>query len=301
MKNLDQFILREELAVDSGGNPSDVGGEVNAAPAQPDGGSWMDVFPETAQSDPDMQKYKSADDFYKSYKSQNELVGRKGIIIPKENDDTKVWDAAYKALGRPDDPSGYKINPVEGLHPSINSSQEGIAEFQAVAHKYGLNQQQANGINETLMKAVNQIVVDHEAKQQAAMQQTEAQLRQEWGSKFDSNKSLVGKVALKVLGKEGIDALGGADGLGNNPYFNKLIYNLASQLSEDTINRVPSMSQSGPSVGDMSVDQAKRELEDMQEPTSNAYKALFDERHPKHDEIVEKRKKIYEVLYGQSS
>jgi hypothetical protein len=282
----------------SGGEGGEGGGESS---------SWISTLPEEMRAtipeeitkDPNITKYKDTTEFLKGHVNLAKKIGEKGVIIPKEGAAPEEMEKFYNSLGRPEKPELYKLGTVEGLHESIKSTPESTAAFQALSHKLGLTQGQADGINKTLMQAVNQVVIQHEKKQQEAMQTTEAALRQEWGDKFDANKSIVGKVALQVLGEEGIKSLGGAEGLGNNPQFNKLIYKLASQLSEDSMKNISSGTKTGQG-GSVSPEQAIAEIKKIEnDKDSELSKAFWDEKHPQHKDVVKKRQELYAIAYPE--
>lgn len=284
-------------------DPDPASGDINPEPTpepaqNPDAGDWIKSLPEAAQNDPDVTKYKTSEDFYKAYVEKREMIGKKGIIPPKEGASEDEWGKYYNSLGRPEKAEGYQLTVPEGLHESIKITEESQSVYKQMAHDLGLTQKQADGMNSLLMQAVDSVVKNHEKKQTEAMQATEAELRKEWSENFDANKTLVGKVATQILGTDGIEKLGGAEGLGNNPYFNKLIYSLASKLSEDTINNIPAISQTNiGNAGEMSESDAKKGLEEMNTKGSDFYKDLYENTGPAHDAAVERKNKIFKTLY----
>lgn len=295
-----RILFDPEEGEQAGGGGGGEGGaqEANANEGQEVTESWIKTLPEAAQKDPDMQKYKSMDDFYKSYAEQRKLVGEKGIIKPKDDAGDEEWNKYYNSLGRPEKPEGYQLTVPEDLHESIKMTEDSATTYKEMAHQLGLTQKQADGMNSLLLQAVDSVVKNHEKQQTEAMQATEAALRKEWAGDFDANKALVGKVATQILGAEGIEKLGGAEGLGNNPYFNKLIYSLASKISEDTLKNIPPLSQTNEgNVGEMSESDAKKALEEMNTKGSDFYKALYEQTGPEHDAAVEKQNKIFKTLY----
>lgn len=261
----------------------------------------MKSLPEAAHKDPNITKYKSAEEFYKGHTSLVETVGKKGVIVPGENATQEDMDKFYAGIGRPANPTDYKFDTIENLHPSIKSTPESIAAFQNISHQLGLRPDQANGMNRMLLEAVNSVVVEHERKQTEAAQAAEANLRKAWGPNYDANRKSVDGIALRILGPEKIKAMGGAEGLGNNPYFQELIHALSSRLSEDTLKNIPGATQTGAGAGELSKEEATAKKAEMDDPNSELYKALMDERNPKHDEAVVLRTKIYQTLYGQGA
>lgn len=254
--------------------------------------SWLEVLPEEAAKDPNITKYKSPEDFYNGYKNMVSMVGKKGVILPGENATEEEKGKFLNAIGRPEKMDGYKIDPVEGLHESVKITPETEGAFKSVAHKIGLTNAQANQLNQWFLKAVNQNAISEEKAQQDAMKNAETALRQEWGNKFDSNKAAVAKLMMKAGGQDLIDAMGGSDGLGNNPIVLKALGKIAGMLSEDQIEKMTTSS--GSPHGSESVEDAKNKIKAVHDDKSHAY---WNDRDPKHDESVKEMKRLYQIAF----
>lgn len=262
--------------------------------------AWIDVLPEEAQKDPNITKYKTPEDFYKGYKSQTELLGRKGVIVPKDDAAPEEKEKFYNALGRPDKPEGYKFTAVENVHAAIKNPAEITQGLAMEFHKQGLNNAQADYFNKQFIDLLNQSAILQEKKQTEAMQATETTLRKDWGADYDKNKAQVGKVVAGILTPEELQKVGGAEGLGNNPVINKLIYKLASQLSEDAIKNIAAAPTTGGATGgNESTEQAKKKIEATLALNSEDRKkhAYFNENDPKHHDAVQEMARLYGIAY----
>jgi len=259
-------------------------------------GKWYDNLGEEAGKDTNITKYKTSEDFYKGYKSQVEMIGKKGIIPPGENSTPEEKETYLNALGRPEAPEGYKIDTIEGLHESISITPESSAEFQAAAHKMGFTNQQANDLNSWYLNAVSEQAKQSAVAETDAMQKAETTLRAEWGEKFDANKQMVASMVLNAGGQEAIDAMGGVDGIGNNPVVLKTLGKIAGLLSEDQIgNLKPVGQQVG---GNESQQDASTKINAMNtDKDSPWHKALWDESDLKHDQAVSERNRLYKIAY----
>lgn len=265
-----------------GSNSSDAAG---SGPGDQDGGegdgdaSWLDVLPDDMAKDPEIAKYKTPDEFYKAYRNKVELLGRKGGV-------------------RPDTPADYKFTPPEGLHESINITEESKKEYSELVHKLNLDNAQADGVNSFLMKKVDGMVRAQIAAEQAAIEKTSNELRQAWGTEFEAKRDLVAKNLMKVGGQELIDSMGGANGLGNNPHLLKSLEKIFSMMGEDSIGKATTQ---GSSTGG-ALDTARARLKEIETDTkSEDFKALYDTSHPNHKKIVAERSNLYETVYGSGA
>jgi len=255
---------------------------------------WLDVFPEDAAKDPNITKFKTPDDFYKSFKTQNELIGRKGVIVPGKDAKPEDIDKFYNALGRPEKPEAYKLTTVENLHKSIQITPESTLGYQTLAHKHGLTQAQADGLNRDYLAIVNKSAIDQETREIQAAQQAEASLRQEWGSKFDTNRNMVTKGIMKAGGQEALDAMSGEKGLGNNPVVLKTLAKVFSLLSEDQINSIETPLSNQGSQGNETPEEAKQKIEKMMNDQKHP---INDEKSPHRKEAIAERMRLYKIAY----
>lgn len=296
------FNKRGETGGEAGGSGEGAGEGAGAGAGAGEGGvtpSWLDSLPEEARTDPNITKFKTSEDFYAGYKNQVEMIGKKGIIVPDANSTPEDKEKFLNALGRPSTQDGYKLETPQGLHESIKVTPESTAAFNAMAHKHGLTNEQANGLNQHLMQIVNQATVDMEKRDNDAVQVAETALRQKWGADYDRNKSLVSDGIMKVGGQEAIDAMGGENGLGNNPVVLDTLAKILSQLGEDAISNIAFKGTSeGNAEGNETAEQAQVKVKAMNEDKSNEWnKSLWDEKDPKHKEAVAERNRLYKIAY----
>lgn len=258
--------------------------------------AWIDSLPaeiktsipEEFAKDPNVTKYKDVGEFVKGHINLSKLVGAKGVIIPKDDAPPEEMEKFYNALGRPEKAEGYKLSDVKDLHKGITVTPESKGWYQGIAHKYGLTNAQADGINQAYLSALSQAISNDEKSQGEAIKQAETALRQEWGDKFDANKALATKAVLKIGGQEVVDAFGD---LGQNPVVLKFLAKVGGLISEDTLERMGSSNQGGDK------EQAKQKIAEME---SNKDHPLWKQDDPKHAEAVAERKKLYEILYAGS-
>ncbi len=242
-----------------------------------------------------LSKFKTADDLAKSYIELETKVGAKGVLVPGPDATPEAKEKYYNDLGRPATPGEYKLEAVEGMHESIKVTEETTSHFNGEMHKIGLTNEQANSVNAMQMNFVNDAIKAQDAAELKASQDAETALRGEWKENYDVNKASVVRLITKTGGQEALDAMGGVDGIGNNPVVLKTLGVIAGMLSEDQVNNLKNVN--APSGGDETVDQAKARIKEIESPDSEDYKALNDQNHKDHKKIVDERTRLYGKAY----
>lgn len=126
--------------------------------------------------------FKSLDSMVKSYLHQNQLVGKKGVIVPGEKASDEERAAFWDQIGRPA-LDKYDINKPEGA----DIPDEVLTMLKAEAFKIGVLPKQA----EALLKWNHDLNTQSEAQvakelaDEAATQLSD--LKKEWGQGFDKN------------------------------------------------------------------------------------------------------------------
>lgn len=258
--------------------------------------SWVDVLPDEAKQDPNITKFKTPDEFYKSYKNQTELVGRKGVILPKEGAQPEEMDKFYNALGRPEKPEGYKFEPIKDLDPSLQWTGESDAGLAKVLFDRGLTQRQAADIRGIFLNGLNQSARDQQAKDIAAAKTAETALRQEWGGEYDSNLNRVIRGLKSAGGEDVINAMGGERGLGNNPIVLKTLGKIMKGVSEDTMKAFESGNSSGARGGNETKQEAMNKIQAMMNDPNHP---INDEKSPKRAEALKERMRLYDIAYPE--
>ena len=109
---------------------------------------WFNNIPQEYQERPSIAAFKDKgfEDFIKDYVNKDSLVGRKGVLLPKEDDDEDL-NRFYSELGRPETPENYEnieVDVPEEIKDFVDLSE--VDNFKGLAHKYGLNNKQFQGL-----------------------------------------------------------------------------------------------------------------------------------------------------------
>ena len=208
------------------------------------------------------------------------LVGRKGVILPKEDAPPEEWDQFYAALGRPESPEAYDIKP-EGLPDDFPYMPELESAYRKLAHEAGLTPAAAKKIYDGYNKFMLETHQKGQQDLKNAVAEMEAGLQKEWGGKYGDNLALARKSMGRVAppGSPELAALDQA--IGESPVLVKFFYNLGKSMSEgDFIT--------GGGTQNASLESRRQEL--MRNP------AYLDAKSPEHKTIVEEVTKIYQEL-----
>lgn len=153
--------------------------------------------------------WKDMDGVAKSYRSLEQMVGgpRDRLIVLPENPDSPEWQDVAKRLGRPDTPADYQIEIKDNYDPQL------VESARAAFHSEGLNDRQANAIIKMWDGYMETTIAAHEAEQAAANDAQLAQLRSEWGAKFDQHTNTAAAAAAAIgLSQEDYQAIEAALG-----------------------------------------------------------------------------------------
>ncbi len=163
--------------------PAEIKVSPNPAKEKPIDVKWTDSF------DPNLQEYVKTRGFtdpkmvLEQYQNLEKLRGvplDKLLKLP-DTPDAPEWNEIYQKLGKPVNPDGYGLEPVEGSDPSmVNWAKDAF-------HKLNLSTTQGR----ELMQAFNQFSESQSQAEQVAyseaVQQQSQALKREWGNAYNQN------------------------------------------------------------------------------------------------------------------
>ena len=195
---------------------------------------WRAGLPDDLKQNTDLANYKTVGDFTKdalSWKGKvSELEGKLGDSIPKLPDDATDEDrnTYLDALGRPTTAADYKLDGEDKSDP------KSLETWKGRFHRYGLTQDQANGIVKEYGADINKLVDDFKAKTQQEITASEQLLRGKWGDKFDANTELSKRLWQTYGKKEEFDKSFSGMNEVNKFTVMEMIFDFASKTGEDT-------------------------------------------------------------------
>jgi hypothetical protein len=242
---------------------------------------WKSTLPDDLKNDPTLSNFKDVESLAKTVVHQQKQMGNR-IPLPKTEEE---FGELYDKLGRPTDANGYEINVPTELGQYFDDG--ALNEFKGVAHKIGLNQNQVNALIEYQAGAINNELQNEPAMLSAQKQETESQLKQDWGLEYDKNLRAA-KRALQVYGDEEIMQLMNTSA-GNHPAVVKLFARLGAEVTEDMAKNTQN---SNIAVSPLD---AKDEI---QSTMANPKHPYFDASHPEHKTAIERMRQLHEKVYG---
>lgn len=266
--------------------------------------SFIDNLPEDLRSEPSLADFKDLSGLAKSYVSAQRMLGS-SVRIPTEEaspeareefysklqsvpgivripEDGNLNDL-YNKLGRPEDPSGYKLT-VEG-----DLDAQSVEAFKGMAHQLGLNNEQLNKIVEFDKMRADAYMEGMNNYKESAVNT----LRKDWGPDFDSRMNGAKEVLKSYAEKypEYVNELmDGRNPFGNNPVIIKALSELHSVMQE----KGAISGSSGVKYG-LSAEDASNQLDDIRSNPNHAY---YNANDPSHEAAVAKVNKLYSVIYG---
>ena len=241
---------------------------------QPKEVDFQSLIPEAYKEEKSLQNFANMDDFVKSYLHSQKLVGSEKISVPNKYATDQDWKDVYKKLGSPENADDYKYD----LPEDHRIEDDVLKNFSSEAVKLGLLPHQAQGIMKYYNDVINNGMDNQTAQMKVAQEESEKELRKEYGATFDRQIQSAKNLAHSTLGKEFITDTLLQDGsrLGDNPTVIKAFVNLANKLSEDTMVK-------GDQVPYLTVPEINKQIASLQQPGS----AYWDKRNPAHTDAVE--------------
>lgn len=206
---------------------------------------WINSLPEDMRSEESitsLRKFKPAEgeelvpmplSVVKSYRELESKVGANHVIIPGDDAGDDAWGKVYNALGRPDTADAYGFAPPQW--PDGLTYDENITKaYGTKAHELGLSKKQAQGIFDWWNSTTLENFTTAMARTDEFARNTEAELRKEWGTKYDAHMKKCRMVANSIGGKDFMQFLS-VTGLENDPRIIRFMHNIASRVSEATL------------------------------------------------------------------
>jgi len=244
--------------------------------------NWRESLSEDLRNNEDLGKFTTIEGLAKSYINASQMIGRDKFVIPKTEEE---WSEAYAKLGRPETPEEYSIGIPDGLPEGLNVG-EIDPGFKEVLFKLGINETQAEGLNQWYWDQVSTRYTELNDSLEADLAEAENSLKADWGEKYDANLAMAQRAVVE-LGSEDLLTYLDESGLGNDPKLLSFFAGLGSKMLEST-----GLEGQGQSAG-QTPEELQAEIGELM--SSNAY---TDKKDPGHNAAVSKMQKLYERLYA---
>ncbi len=226
----------------------------------------------------------NVDNLAKSFVNVQGMLGRDNIPIPQTEAD---WDNAYTKLGRPETADGYELPPVQ---EDFDANVKTVAEqkgnwWKGVAHKYGLNPQQAAGIYSEFLADQNTDVSNINAANQTNLQAAEQSMRDKYGSAYNKVYAMTDRFIQERGGDQLFDALS-RTGANKDPVILEFLMDLSRDHAED--------------LGLSDLGEPLYTPESLQEQINEKMSdpAYLNKDDPRHALIVQQVQKLHQQLHS---
>jgi len=292
---MDNFLNRicfhpegeESAGGEANANVSDSGG---GADADGSTGDWKDSITDSElRGSAQIAGYKSMDDLVKGHNNAQALIGRDRVVIPADDASDADKGAFFGKLGRPEEATGYKFEPVEGMDPALVPA-DTVTSYQNEAHRLGLSQRQAAGLHSWFMKDAQASSQGVNDSIESASKANDEALKSEWGQSYDEKMDLA-KQAVNEFGGDDLKSAMDETGLGNDPRMIKAFAGIGRAMSDDKLYASGGEAGTGykqsPSEANAEINQLLGDKE---------FLATYqDNQHPGHVGAVEKMMKLHEA------
>lgn len=262
----------------------------------PDPRTWL---PAEYHADPTFKDVQTVESLAKMYKHAQKFVGGEKVLIPGKDATKEEVEAFYKAVGRPEAADKYEVpKPKEGS--AIEPSEDYTKRFFSAAFEAGLSKKQAAQLYQSQLDFAEAAYKENEALSEKFVNDTEQSLQKLWGDAKKQNIALATDatkhLAKTVFGDKAQEFIEWAKGRGlnNDAMFIRMMHHLGKELAEDDIPG------GGATRGFVPTPhEARAELVrfDMDKDLREAY---LSSEHPRHKEVVNLRKVLYEKAYPEA-
>lgn len=272
------------------------GGDANANNGSQNGGQsggqvdvndWRASLPAELREHTALTPIKNVNDLAKSFVNAQELVGRKGVILPKDEADQEGWAAVNKALGVPDVADDYKFPELE-LPEGMSIDEDMQKWFRQAAHKAGVPQRVAEQLYKEYAARQVDVFKGFQGQVEERRGAAEQTLRQEWGKDYDNRLAGAQRV-LRTFGDETLAQHIESSGYGNDPHLIKLLSNIAGKMGNDVLVG----GDNGGGFG-MTPTMAKAEI-NSKRGDAEFMKAYMNADHQNHKNAVDEMQRLFKL------
>lgn len=238
---------------------------------------WKTNIPEPLRGEKTWEKYKDIGSALQSLHHLEKKIGS-SVNIPNEKSSPEEQAAFYEKLGVPKEPKDYGIKEPK-LPDGLVWDKDGMSKFADVAHKLRLTPNQVQGVLDYYGNELGSKFQSTTEVRNA----TEAELKKEWGSKFDERLGEVHSALKSYDGKGDFKALLKEVGIDNDPRTLKFLQGIGQETVEHSQVR-------GERQNSMTKEDAERKVNEIQKAGHDH--ALYNKKDPKHDDAVREYKEL---------
>lgn len=243
---------------------------------------WKDLLTEEYKDHTFLKGHEDLNSLAKEYVHQKHLIGKKLSDLTVEE-----LNEIQMKQGRPARIEDYEIQIQEPMR------EDDITFAKSLAFKNGWTNEQLNENIKAFKERENMMVSLWEQDQKRTRQLWRDQLKQEWGPEFEKRINTIKQFQDEFF-TEGLKKMmsNPQANMGDNPEILKTLYNVAKHFEKGTyVGKETGM------AGGMTMNQAIEEIRRI-DHNPEMVKILQDITHPAHNEIKDKRNKLFTIAYG---
>lgn len=254
----------------------------------PGNAAFLATLPEEIRSEPSIKTVPDLATLSKNYVNAQKLIGTKRVSAPAENWTESNWNEFFDAAGRPKTAGDYKLPEVK-LEEGLSLDDKKIGAVKDHLHKLGLSGKQASGVLEYYMNTLNEGVRSGKTATETANASAVAELKTEWGEKYNVNVDLA-KGVLKKFGDQNLMNYLETSGMGNNSALIKVLSKIGGMMLEDkSMGKDATFGVKDSTRASAEIDTLKTDKEFMD--------AFMTQNHPGHKAAVDRWSQLHAVAY----
>ena len=240
-----------------------------------------------------LSKFKDVGSLSNSYLELQKMVGSRDKIPTDESSEEEL-NTFYTKLGRPESPDKYEINVPSDGGAGTPYDEKLYGDFLDRAFKSGLTNKQAQEAIDFYSQMNEESDINSTASMQQAKVNAETALKKEWGAKDYEKNLAISRRAFNRFADDDLKKFVEETGVSNNVAMVRFLHKIGKSFSD------PDMGGSGKHSGSIDSDSAKIEIDAMMKDKGHKFhEALFDPKNIKHQEAIEYRDRLYDLVYQE--
>ncbi len=251
-------------------------------------------------SHPALADFKNVEGLARSFIDTQRMMGmdrNQLLAIPPEGADDETVKAFHRALGVPEKPDMYDLDPETKPVEGLTQDDAFLTAMKVGAHAIGITPAQFRGLHKMYQEYANQTYEQFTQTVKTGRDEAETALKAEWGDAYDQNVKNAGLAIAEWGGQEAIDYLN-ETGLGDHPAIVKMMANAGAILAEDSGSGDPRDGTSRKGGNALTPAQAQDEIS--KKYSDEAFmKAHSDAEHPNHKNAVAEMERLFKQAYPE--
>lgn len=250
---------------------------------------WQDSLPEDLKAEPSLKAFADIPSMAKSLVHAQKQVGRDKVSIPDPKLATPAdWKEFFTKTGVvPETIEKYDFKAPEILKADVDS----LNRLKQAAYEANISPKAFEKLLNVYGEDLKGQITKNQAQEKVLREKGLAELKTEWGKKYDENLALA-QAGLKKYGDEDLTKILNLTGLGDHPALIKAFKNVGESLAEDKIEGTTG--DAPKASGNYTPAEALKKANDIMADPSHPYRLG---EHPNHKAAVKEVEDLYLMAY----